>query len=114
MGGSVPGVGALLGFLSGIPRTPQIVNVNPTVVAAPGDESGPNRPAGEWQSTLSSSSVTQSGERESNLEQISDWVTKLLVGGSLTQLHNIPDQFRSWGSWVALGIWGRDGKAARQ
>ena len=45
-------------------------------------------------------------QRESNLEQISDWVTKLLVGGSLTQLQEIPGHFLNWGGNLAIGLIG--------
>jgi hypothetical protein len=44
------------------------------------------------------------GSRESNLEQVSDWVTKLLLGGGLTQLEKIPSLFMSWGGYVAQGL----------
>jgi hypothetical protein len=40
----------------------------------------------------------------SNLEQVADWVTKLLLGGGLTQMQRIPPQVSNWAHLVALGI----------
>ncbi len=45
----------------------------------------------------------------SNLEQVADWVTKLLLGGGLTQMQRIPPKIWSWGRMVALGILGPAG-----
>ena len=58
-------IGCLTGFLFGIPRTPQPGEVSP------GFEKMPFQP-------------------NTNLEQISDWLTKILVGVGLTQLSKIP------------------------
>ena len=41
---------------------------------------------------------------ESNLEQVADWVTKLLLGGGLTQLQQIPGKVWELAGWVARGI----------
>jgi tetratricopeptide (TPR) repeat protein len=56
-------VGGLLGFLFGIPRTIQ----------------SEDKPTDEFRQIVNT-----------NLEQISDWLTKILVGVGLTQLNNIP------------------------
>ena len=45
----------------------------------------------------------------SNLEQVADWVTKLLLGGGLTQIQRIPPKIWSWARMVALGILGPAG-----
>jgi hypothetical protein len=42
----------------------------------------------------------------SNLEQVADWVTKLLLGGGLTQMQRIPPKIWQWAHIVALGIIG--------
>ena len=39
-------------------------------------------------------------EANSNLEQISDWLTKLLVGAGLVQLTNVPGGLRSLGEFL--------------
>jgi len=41
---------------------------------------------------------------DSNLVQVSDWVTKLLLGGGLTQLQQIPSKIWELAGWVAIGI----------
>lgn len=46
--------------------------------------------------------------RASNLEQVADWVTKLLLGGGLTQMQRIPPKIWQWSRMVALGILGGD------
>ena len=46
----------------------------------------------------------------SNLEQVADWVTKLLLGGGLTQMQRIPPKVWQWAHVVALGIIGDDPK----
>jgi hypothetical protein len=42
----------------------------------------------------------------SNLEQVADWVTKLLLGGGLTQMQRIPPTIWRWSQIVAWGIIG--------
>lgn len=42
----------------------------------------------------------------SNLEQVADWVTKLLLGGGLTQMQRIPPKIWQWSRLVALGMLG--------
>jgi hypothetical protein len=69
-------VGALTGFLFGIPRT--VAGAAPPGV------------------------VTY--QANTNLEQISDWLTKLLVGIGLTQLTRIPDVVQDTGEYLAWCI----------
>jgi hypothetical protein len=38
-----------------------------------------------------------------NLEQISDWLTKILVGVGLTQLNSLPERFESLAAFIAPG-----------
>lgn len=72
--------GALLGFLFGIPR------------AATGDNSG-HAIRYEWQPTTYTPNT--------NLEQISDWLTKIVVAIGLAQLAKIPDAYQSLAQYVA-------------
>lgn len=44
----------------------------------------------------------------SNLEQVADWVTKLLLGGGLTQMSRIPPKIWEWSHAVAVGIAGSE------
>ena len=85
-------IGGLLGFLFGIPRTLQ--------------QERPVEP-------LSTSEQGEHPEREpqrvayrvnTNLEQISDWLTKILVGVGLTQLTAIPGGLRLVGDYIAGGM----------
>lgn len=76
-------VGAFFGFLFGVPRS--------SVVAT--EKSSETGNTTESQATVSTqpvSSVTGAGTN-TPIEQIADWVTKLLVGATLTQLGKIPD-----------------------
>ncbi len=79
-------IGGLVGFIFGIPRT---VESSPT--------------AGHNARTTAPNT---------NLEQISDWLTKLLVGATLTQLGNIPSAATALFSGMAdaMGT-GASGKA---
>ncbi len=43
-----------------------------------------------------------------NLEQISDWLTKILVGVGLTQLTSIPDRLQQIANYIASGLGGSD------
>lgn len=56
-------IGGFLGFLFGIPRTLQVDDPNKSI----------------------------DYKINTNLEQISDWLTKMIVGVSLTQLNNVPE-----------------------
>jgi len=82
-------VGALFGFVFGIPRSLQ------------GDPS--TLKDGQVQGQLYSANT--------NLEQISDWLTKILVGVGLTQLAQIPTLIRTLGEGLGPGL--GDNTAAR-
>lgn len=73
-------VGVILGFLFGIPRTLQHDNQR-------GDgESGYDQRV------------------NTNLEQISDWLTKILVGVGLTQLAKVPEKLQALASYFGPGV----------
>ena len=79
-------VGCLLGFLFGIPRTLQ----------SSADQSAPD-PA----------SRSQGGVRyqaNTNLEQISDWLTKILVGVGLTQLTSLDERLAALAAFIAPAL----------
>ncbi len=85
-------VGGTLGFLFGIPRTLQ--------------QDGPS-PAAETSATAADAGA--GGRRidyrvNTNLEQISDWLTKILVGVGLTQIGAIRDGVRSLTAFAAQGL----------
>jgi len=87
LAGASLGIGALLGFLFGIPRTLQ--EDRPAVNSATGA------------ATSDPTKQPDQGYRQqvnTNLEQISDWLTKILVGVGLTQLSSLPEQLRRLGT----------------
>ena len=75
--------GGLLGFLFGIPRTLQQ------------EGEGEQRGIGYRANT--------------NLEQISDWLTKILVGVGLTQIAKFPDLLQGAADFITKGVTGFDG-----
>lgn len=93
LAGATQVAGALLGFLFGIPR-----HSEPRAPSTP----GPKVPAG--------SSSQLDYQPNTNLEQISDWLTKILVGVSLTQLPAIRDTVREFVEFAAVGLGGADTK----
>jgi hypothetical protein len=147
--GAAIGLGAVLGFLFGVPGNHKaVVNVsNVGTVAAgtggggstisgnvkvshiepsnaetppatsdagsvvsstiPPDASPNNKPATATAKATDPSDAELpplSSPTPSNLEQVADWVTKLLLGGGLTQMQRIPPTVWQWAHLVALGI----------
>src|SRR4051794_13810704 len=80
-------IGGLLGFLFGIPRSPS------------GD---PGRAVTTENSSAGSDAPTRTGyESNTNLEQISDWLTKILVGVGLVELGKLDTTVRHLGAALA-------------
>lgn len=72
--------GGFFGFLFGVPRSAAISQVD-----------SPKADGSTSRTAVYVSNVTgDSTAPNTNLEQISDWLTKILVGATLTQLGNIP------------------------
>lgn len=71
-------------------------------------QNGSSKNSSSQDSTSRDSSPQSSARQEplSNMEQVSDWVTKLLLGGTLTQLQRIPPKVWQWSRTVAVGITG--------
>ena len=77
-------VGALVGFLFGIPRT----------LSSPADElAGADRGPDLVRYRVNT-----------NLEQISDWLTKILVGVGLAELHRLPAALRGASDYFAAAL----------
>lgn len=92
---SASAVGGLVGFLFGIPRSPQRRSA-----AAVAERPEQDSPQG---------AVTESGRppamsSNTNLEEVSDWLTKILVGVGLTQATAFHDQFGSLTQTLAQGF----------
>ncbi len=81
-------VGGLLGFLFGIPTSLQNTASPPATVDGQSGGSGPM--------------ALYAGN--TSLEQISDWLTKILVGVGLTQLASIPTALNDLGTFLAGGL----------
>lgn len=84
--------GGLLGFLFGIPRTLQHDKAENTI---------PNE-----QSREKSTDNTTIYQVNTNLEQISDWLTKILVGVGLTQITSLPGAIRKYSEFASSGFGG--------
>ncbi|MDZ5636275.1 response regulator [Janthinobacterium sp. GMG1] len=105
--------GMLLGFLFGIPRTLPSGTVN----MAPPDErsNGKGRPtdeppaAGADAATGNASNTLFLGtptpmEINSNLVEVSDWLTKIIVGVGLIELKSLPGSARSMAAFIAPSL----------
>lgn len=140
-------LGALLGFLFGVPHSPSTINIGqagvvagsapmdavsisehaPPVGQPPAPPTGQpsDLPAGKppigtgidehlatprlipssgSDHAQKNNAAASANSSESNLEQVSDWVAKLLLGAGLTQVEKLPALFTSWGYHVALGL----------
>ncbi len=86
-------IGAIIGFLFGIPRVIQ-------------DDSSRAVPSATGTSTRAQP-IGSSAYRllvNTNLEQVSDWLTKIFVGLGLTQLQKIPDHLNRFSTFIAYGL----------
>jgi hypothetical protein len=86
--------GALLGFLFGIPRALQQDTVEePSETEQVGLEKKGKPPKIAYRVNT-------------NLEQISDWLTKILVGVGLTQISEVPSALRKYAEFTSVGLGG--------
>jgi len=101
--------GTLLGFLFGVPRTVE------TETRASEKDTIPTPPAEGVHTGAGTNNLPQY-QVNTNLEQISDWLTKILVGVGLTQLTQLPSQLtrvaRYFGSSINPGTSGGSGSFA--
>jgi len=85
--------GALLGFLFGIPRT---LASGPPSAPPPAPSSGEKENSSDAHTTAAnaqSTSPTNQSRTNTNLEQISDWLTKIIVGITLVEFNTIRGSF---------------------
>ena len=87
-------LGGLLGFIFGIPRFLQEGR------GTEPDQGTPEGPRNNRHAPYAGNT---------SLEQISDWLTKILIGVGLTQLANIPGALAGLGDSVAVGLGGFPG-----
>jgi hypothetical protein len=86
--------GAAVGFLFGIPRySPEAGNLSkvPGTLMNPNDQAARSEVSGHWQSN-------------SNLVEISDWLTKIIIGLGLIHLKDIPGEIWRMAGDVAKGL----------
>ncbi len=97
--------GFLVGFVFGIPRTPK----------EPGDSSeaaaGGKKPDPSSTSAQSKSSGVMPN---SNLVEISDWLTKIIVGVGLVQLNKIPGKVSQLSTFIGNGLRDCDSQTCQQ
>lgn len=86
LGIALSGVGGLFGFLFGVPRTRQSENWGSRPTSGQPDNGGYNQFV------------------NTNLEQISDWLTKILIGVGLTELKNIPGGISALAYGLKFGL----------
>ncbi len=80
-------MGGLVGFLFGIPRQ---LRQSDTNANKSGEDKGIQR--------------EESRQDATNLEQVSDWLTKIILGAGLTQLIKLPSQLKSLGEYFKPGF----------
>ncbi len=102
--------GMLLGFLFGIPRTLPSGTVNAPQNNGSGlnktqtnDTAGPANTNSIVSETLHTSAAAPH-EINSNLVEVSDWLTKIIVGVGLVELKNLPAAARSVAEFVAPSL----------
>ena len=82
-------IASLIGFIFGVPRA------RAALVQTEDDLEDPKGPKGP---------TTVRFEANSNLEQISDWLTKILVGAGLVQLAALPGFLESLGNYLGASL----------
>lgn len=84
--------GGLLGFLFGIPRSLQASDTS----------AGQSSRTGQSAGTTNDKAAAY--RANTNLEQISDWLTKILVGVGLTQLTVLPEKLQALAQFLSPGF----------
>lgn len=96
--------GGLLGFLFGVPH------VREGEASQTKSEVRDNTADPEHENVTSGSSISY--RPNTSLEQISDWLTKMLVGVGLVEIKVIPDKLKDTARFVARGLGNYDGAQA--
>lgn len=97
------GLGSLLGLLFGVPRA--LAHDTPVKKGAnPSDDSSGAGADGSQVVTHSGNAPGYAGN--TNLEQVSDWLTKILLGAGLTQLGRVPSGLGALATYLSPGLGG--------
>jgi hypothetical protein len=86
-------VGALFGFIFGLPHSREVTVIQPQ-----------NSLPHDSDSSVSQSYVPDRYQRSTSLEQVSDWLTKMIVGVGLTQLDKIPQKLNQLAGYISQGF----------
>lgn len=92
MAGAAMIVGGFVGFLFGVPRR----------LSSSSSEKAEQQRDSLNETGITSSKLLYTGN--TNLEEISDWLTKIIVGVSLVELTQILDQIKEYGEDISTGI----------
>jgi hypothetical protein len=90
--------GFLLGFIFGVPRTSKDASNTPSSGQPQSDKT--QDPSGAKAASIVRSNV----QTNSNLVEISDWLTKILVGVGLVELNKIPAKIEALTKYVGSGL----------
>ncbi|MBN8509328.1 MAG: response regulator [Burkholderiales bacterium] len=96
--------GLLLGFIFAIPRVPPTVARAEGAAAAAGSAGGDKAPAGGAADSAPRPPEAAPTEINSNLVEVSDWLTKIIVGVGLVELKDLPANAESLARFVALSL----------
>ncbi len=88
-------IGTLFGFLFGFPPSPT-PSQSSSNQPSQQDVSGNNRNAGQ--------PLQSAFYNNTNLQEISDWLTKVIVGASLVELTKLPAQVEQLADFIAKGV----------
>ena len=83
-------VGGLIGFLFGIPRTGRGAST----------QQGSSQQADRRQSPDATPTAASEQNPNTNLEEVSDWLTKIILGAGLTQLVKVPEKIKGIGEYL--------------
>jgi len=92
--------GGILGFIFGVPRSAQNTNGAQATAAAASTTSGSTS---NDQPAAAAVQTVRPYDPNTNLEQISDWLAKIIVGVGLTQIPQIEQRFDRLASVLAAG-----------
>jgi len=93
--------GGGIGFLFGIPKVLQRERSPAAPQGQPQAGAGGGAPAGSGDAARA---LAYQQRVNTNLEEISDWLTKIIVGVSLIQLNSVPDYLRRIGDLIGASI----------
>jgi uncharacterized integral membrane protein len=96
-------IGGLLGFLFGIPRSLQGAGRNGGEGSS-SEGAGGEAARGQPRGSGSAAATGRAFAGNSNLEEISDWLTKIIVGVGLVQATAIYDKLMALASWFQQAV----------